>query len=802
MTHAVWRTVQRTLLPLVAAAIVMVPPPTAHAQEEPTAITPPRVSMVDGEVSFWRPGADDWAPARVNTALAAGDMLYSAERANLEIQVGPETFMRAAETTELGLQNQQTDLLQLKLTGGQAALDARRLGAQQIEIDTPGAALLIAQPGYYRIDVTGDTTRVAVRRGGRATVRTADAPASEVGSGEQLVVEGTDAPRVATYQAPDTDAWDQWNLDRSDHLLAAPSRSYLPDDIYGTDTLDQYGSWHSTPSYGQVWRPADVAPEWAPYSTGRWMWDPNYGWTWVDDAPWGWAPYHYGRWVYADNCWGWAPGPVIEAPVYAPALVAFFGGHGFGVGIGFGVPAVSWVALGWGEPVLPWWGPAGFVGHPWWGGWHGPHVINNVLVNRTTIVNLNHITYNNMHRPHAVVGVDRDHFNRGSVETARLQRVDLHSLQPFQGRLPVRPSAASLVPASGSGRRPPSSVTERAVVAAHTPHDPSPQLRAAGLHVTPHANLSRVLSPRPGIPAGSQAARFGGGQPPPRFARTEGASTLPQAPHARSSVPGIAHAPQSTGNAWPPQRLPQRLGRTDAPSAAVPPPPPHSGMRGGNSASQFSRNMPLQQQRLPQRLSSANAPSAAVPPPPPRSGMRGSSVAQLPRHAPLPQQRLPQQFSQQSAAHPLPNTAPAMGGRAVPPPPPRSRFTSPQYPIGFGPAPSVPHGSELAARRSLPPASGGGFSMPSAPMRRDVPAARFNPLPARQPPAAAPAPRVIARPQVSNPAPAQFRPPRPAPQRAPAPAPRYEGSRGGAPPRSANAAPAAAPRGNNRFFHR
>ena len=37
--------------------------------------TPPRLSLTDGQVSFWRPGAQDWAAAQVNTPLAPGDAL-------------------------------------------------------------------------------------------------------------------------------------------------------------------------------------------------------------------------------------------------------------------------------------------------------------------------------------------------------------------------------------------------------------------------------------------------------------------------------------------------------------------------------------------------------------------------------------------------------------------------------------------------------------------------------------------------------------------------------------------------------
>ena len=33
--------------------------------EQEAGPTPPRLSFVDGEVSFWRPGAEDWAPAQI-----------------------------------------------------------------------------------------------------------------------------------------------------------------------------------------------------------------------------------------------------------------------------------------------------------------------------------------------------------------------------------------------------------------------------------------------------------------------------------------------------------------------------------------------------------------------------------------------------------------------------------------------------------------------------------------------------------------------------------------------------------------
>src|SRR5207245_1389824 len=85
-----------------------------------------------------------------------------------------------------------------------------------------------------------------------------------------------------------------------------------------------------------VWVPRSMIVGWAPYRYGHWAWVDPWGWTWIDDAPWGFAPFHYGRWVYVDGGWGWVPGHVVARPVYAPALVAFVGGRNWSVAIGLG----------------------------------------------------------------------------------------------------------------------------------------------------------------------------------------------------------------------------------------------------------------------------------------------------------------------------------------------------------------------------------------------------------------------------------------------------------------------------------
>ncbi len=301
----------------------------AGAQREATGPTPPRVALVDGVVTFWRPGAEDWTPAKANTALAEGDELYVSDRGNVELQIGSRAFVRAGADTQIGLEALDADTMQYKVTGGHAAFDFRRLPDRQVvEIDTPRAAFTVDRPGYYRVDVEEQRTTFSARRGGSARVVAENGEQLEVGGDQQLVL-ADDNPTFGVMPVAALDDWDRWNEERTASFAETPqSARYVSQQVAGIDDLDRYGDWQEEPRYGRVWRPRDVGADWSPYSTGRWQYDPYYEWTWVDDAPWGWAPYHYGRWVYANSYWGWAPGPVVVQPAYAPALVGFFGAPG------------------------------------------------------------------------------------------------------------------------------------------------------------------------------------------------------------------------------------------------------------------------------------------------------------------------------------------------------------------------------------------------------------------------------------------------------------------------------------------
>jgi hypothetical protein len=414
------------------------------------------------------------------------------------------------------------------------------------------------------VDVVGERTSFITRRSGRAVASPASGETFSIAASEEVVLEGTTNLQFNSYAAPQLDEWDKWNYARTDALLDAVSARYVSPGTYGVDDLDRHGTWRVVDTYGPVWVPTGVAAGWAPYSTGSWVRDPFYGWTWVDTAPWGWAPYHYGRWVFVNGYWGWAPGPVRIRPVYAPALVAFFGGPGASVSVGIGGPLVGWVALGWGEPCVPWWGRPGFIHRPWWGGWSGPRVVNNVVINRTTVVNVQQINvYRNAQVRNAVIAVDENRFGRGRIASARVRQVDVRHLQPVHTGPNVTATSASFVPASRRGIRPPEENLSRSVVATRPPHRETPpgHERKAGTTGGPEPAPQLVAPPKRGEPA-AVVSRPPFGQstverpapdrrpvpPRPKSEGIRGAEPSPEAPQtARPATPSPRPEPQGRG---------------------------------------------------------------------------------------------------------------------------------------------------------------------------------------------------------------------------------------------------------------
>jgi hypothetical protein len=357
------------------------PPAPQQQDNQATRNDPPdraaRLQYLSGSVSIQPQGTGDWVSGTQNSTLTNSDNVWTDKDSKAELNVGGG-LLRMGDESSLTLTNISSQNVQVELHQGTLSLHVRQLfGGEIYEVDTPNMAFTVQKSGDYRFDVdpNEDTTVVTVRKGeGDAT---GNGPAVRIKSNEQARFSNSTSLEHTVAEAPPYDGFDSWcgaRNDREDHSVSA---RYVAPGVIGYEDLDDYGVWDEVPPYGHIWVPRHVAVGWAPYHDGHWAYVEPWGWTWVDNAPWGYAPFHYGRWVYTGGYWGWAPGPVYVRPVYAPALVAWFGGPAWGVSFGFGFGGgFGWCPLGFGEPFYPWY-------H------HGYGYFRSVNISNTYIHNVN-----------------------------------------------------------------------------------------------------------------------------------------------------------------------------------------------------------------------------------------------------------------------------------------------------------------------------------------------------------------------------------------------------------------------------
>lgn len=312
-----------------------------------------RLNYVQGQVSFSPAGSDEWVEARTTRPITSGDRIWMGRGARSELSIGA-AVLRADEESSLKVLQLDDDQAQFELSQGTLALQVRNMDPDdRLEISTPNLAFVIDRPGDYRIQVDPErnTTEIALRRGEGTAY--ADDGRHRLSSPAYARFDGNGLDRESS-NLPRADDFDNWVDARIDRAASRESARYLSRDMVGYEDLDDHGSWQTEPEYGRIWVPRITISGWAPYRYGHWAWIAPWGWTWVDDAPWGFAPFHYGRWAYLRGHWCWVPGPVVRRPYYAPALVAFVGSPGgWSLNISSGAPAVAWFPLGPRESYRP-----------------------------------------------------------------------------------------------------------------------------------------------------------------------------------------------------------------------------------------------------------------------------------------------------------------------------------------------------------------------------------------------------------------------------------------------------------------
>src|SRR5208282_3918290 len=418
----------------------------------------------------------DWVGAVPNRPMTTGDQLWTDQGSRAEVQLG-SAAIRLAPNTGFSFLDLDDNTVQVQLTSGAIYVTVRRLhDDDDFEIDTPNQAFTIFQPGHYRVEVgaDGNYTVISVRAGDGES--TGGGQSYELRGGQRATLSGTDPLYADVEELYGPDDFDTWSEARDHRYDYSRSAQYLSHDVVGFDDLDDYGDWRDDPSYGHIWFPNRVDVGWAPYHTGHWAWIDPWGYTWVDDSPWGYAPFHYGRWVSVGGRWGWIAGPPEIAPVYAPALVVFVGGGG-----GWG-GNVGWFPLGPREVYVPTYPVSRTymtqinVSNTTVNTTVVTNVYNTTIINKTTTIT--NVTYANRTVPGAVTAVPQNAFASAQPVARAAVKVTPQQIAaaPMSARDAVTPTREAVMgsKASTAGHvaAPPAAVASRQVVAKKAPPPP------------------------------------------------------------------------------------------------------------------------------------------------------------------------------------------------------------------------------------------------------------------------------------------------------------------------------------------
>ena len=309
---------------------------------------------------------------------------YTGAAGTVELQLGPRTFVRAAPRQPIALDNHEPDFVAAPPHVRPCRARHPRARPRRTRSSSPrrARAFTVERNGYYHVECHDDTTTFRAHRGGLCH---GDAGGRRRHTGGRQsageVVTGAESRRRGRMgRAPTLTAWDRWNYQRTDYLIQPASTQHVGAAVYGTEDAGPARHLAHRRDLRLCGCPPTVAPGWVPYSTGRWIWDPRFGWTWLDDAPVG---------LGAVSLWPLGPCPQLlglgagarrgTARLLARARRLPGGGVHVGVGAarctgrrsagvspssrGGDVRASSACAI--------------------WHGWGGPRVVNNVVVRNT-----------------------------------------------------------------------------------------------------------------------------------------------------------------------------------------------------------------------------------------------------------------------------------------------------------------------------------------------------------------------------------------------------------------------------------
>lgn len=271
-----------------------------------------RVSDLRGDLTVRGDEEDDYSYIYRNAVVRSGDTLWTDEDSRAELELPGGVFVRMSEDTKLEARRLSPG--RFRLWTGNLYLENSDNADDPIRLDTPAGDVSVEPNGIVRVDFRrSDRVRVSVYRGRARAIPDRGEPV-RLRTGDRVMMHDDEEPgEVRRFDREDAnDALDEYELARFDYYRDRPLPDELDWDILGARDLNDHGRWVNVEGT-RYWRPR-VQEDWRPYSEGHWSNIPGYGYTWIDDEPWGYTTTHYGRWTYRPQMgylwyptYDWAP---------------------------------------------------------------------------------------------------------------------------------------------------------------------------------------------------------------------------------------------------------------------------------------------------------------------------------------------------------------------------------------------------------------------------------------------------------------------------------------------------------------
>jgi hypothetical protein len=356
--RAMSATMRRLLLNLCLAAAAAANPAVADPRAShpvADAVAPSghvgRVASTYGKVELRPAGSTAVFDVTANYPVGAHTAVRTAENAGAALEFGADTVDLSAQTA-IEIPDLPDPDFGLTLVEGHLGIGLNRAGSGDVGVYLAPGEVWLERPGTYEIVAAGGAPpRIAVFAGRVRLYAGGVAIVIAAGEAMELSVSAPIASRIAPADRETRPL--RWHEPAIGGARPVASQLVSPE-MTGLGALAAAGRWQKSAAYGEVWLPGGLPADWAPYRDGHWRWVAPWGWTWIDDQPWGFAPFHFGRWAHLEGGWVWVPGSFESDPIYMPAAVAFLGTPGIGVSYaGGGGPAIGWFPLAPGEAYWP-----------------------------------------------------------------------------------------------------------------------------------------------------------------------------------------------------------------------------------------------------------------------------------------------------------------------------------------------------------------------------------------------------------------------------------------------------------------